>query len=143
MKIRVEVTGLDEVADQLRRAGPAGIKVSTDVIDAWTTSLIPEVKAGTPRFEGPGGGDLEDSVRKTRTNVTKRNVVSGGVVAGGPRLASIPADRDPGWYAIQEHDDLTLKHTKGGPKFVERPFMRRAHEVPERILSGLDREIQK
>lgn len=142
MRVQVQVTGVEEVRESLRRVGEAGVPVAKRVLKAFTDRVVPRVKDATP-VSPEDGGQLRDSVRATRPTVTKKGVISAGVVAGGApleRLASEAGHKDPGIYGVAQHEDMTKRHTVGGPKFVENPFMQEAPAVPDELLEELDVE---
>jgi hypothetical protein len=139
MKVRVEASGDQAVLDDLRRLGPAGQAAAKAVLGAVTAALVPKVQAVTP-VDPEDGGQLRASVRATRPTLTSRGVVSAGIQAGGAPLKGVPGGDI---YAVVQHEDVTLHHTQGGPKYVERPFFAAMPTVPDLLREALDREVAK
>jgi hypothetical protein len=61
-----------------------------------------------------------------------------GVVAGGKRLEKRMGKRKYNASALVQHEDLTLKHTSGGPKYLERPGNQVAPTIPQHVLDCID-----
>lgn len=139
MRVRVDVSGADDVIAQLKGMGPKGIDVAKRVLGNVTARIVPRAKAITP-VEPEDGGDLRDSVRATKPTRTRTGLVSAGVVAGGaPLRRSLEREgHTMNVYAVVQHEDLTLQHTVGQAKFIERPFMAEIPKVPGELLAGLD-----
>jgi hypothetical protein len=142
MRVRVEVTGSDEVRRSLARLGKAGQEAARKVLGAEVQAMLPEIRRDTP-VDPEDGGQLRDSVRATKPTITRTGRVSAGVVAGGAPLRKYLGTRKANVYAVVQHEDMTAKHTTGGPKFVERTFMRRAPRIPAKLMDALDWEAQK
>lgn len=142
MRVRVEVTGADEVRKSLAKLGRAGQEAARKVLGDEVRDMLPEIKANTP-VDPEDGGQLRDSVRATKPTITRTGRVSAGVVAGGAPLRKVLGKRKANVYAVVQHEEMGLQHTTGGPKFVERAFVRRAPKIPAKLLDALDREARK
>jgi hypothetical protein len=59
-------------------------------------------------------------------------------VAGGKKLEQRLGKRKANVSAIVQHEDLTLKHTRGQAKFLERPGNQVAPSIPDAIMAKLD-----
>lgn len=142
MKVRVEVIGADALRAELRALGPLGKEAARAVFADELPRWLPEMRANTP-VEPEDGGQLRDSIRTSRPTVTKAGRVSAGIVAGGSPLRRVLGNRKANVYAVIQHEDGSLKHSVGGPKFVEKTFFRRAPGIPEKLMAALDREAKK
>ena len=142
MKVRIDVTGDREMRASLKALGGAGVTVAKKVFEDVTVEVVRMAKPLTP-VEPEDGGQLRDSVRKTKPMVTRAGRVSAGVVAGGAPLKPFLGSRRANVYAVVQHEDLTLKHKTGQAKFIEIPMMRKAPTVPGRLLAELDREAAR
>ena len=141
MSVRLEVSGLPEVLETMARLGKAGRDEGKKVLKEKCEKILGRARPLTPVGPEAGGGALRDSGRVTRPTVTAAGRVSCGVVFGGaPLEATLAAGHHhENVYAIRQHEDLTLKHTVGGPKFLERPAFAVAPEVPDAMLAALEK----
>lgn len=140
MKVTVKIEGVEDVIASLKRVGEAGEKAMLRVAGACTARVVPQAQAITP-VEEEDGGALRDSVRATKPTKTSAGRVSAGVVAGGAPLRRLASERGralPGQYGSIVHEDLTLRHAHGEPKFVEKPFFREVPKVPGELEIALD-----
>lgn len=138
MRIKVVVTGAEEVRASLRRVGKAGQEAAKKVLGDYAKKILAKAKPLTP-VDPEDGGQLRDSGRTTKPTVTRAGNVSAGIVFGGAPLKRVMGKRRLNVYAIVQHEDLTLKHTTGQAKFLEQPFFQIAPEVPNAVLAELDR----
>lgn len=140
MKVRIDVSGASEMLKDLKRMGLAGQVAAKTVFGRFTGRVVPKAQGRTP-VEPEDGGALRDSVRATKPTTTRTGLVSAGVIAGGAPLARALAKghHKANVYAVVQHEDLTLKHTVGGPKFIERPFLQEVERVPDELLAEMDR----
>lgn len=140
MRARVEIEGQEEVLRQMKAFGVAGEIAMLRVAGRVCQRVVPQAKALAP-VEHEDGGALRDSIRTTKPNKTRAGRVSAGVVAGGAPLRRLASERGralPGSYGSIQHEDLTLKHATGEPKFVEKPFFREVVKVPDELVDELD-----
>lgn len=140
MKVRIDVSGANEMLADLKRLGPAGVTAAKGVFGRFTARVVAKAKPQTP-VDPEDGGALRDSVRATKPTSTRTGLVSAGVVAGGAPLARHLAagHHKANVYAVVQHEDLTKHHTTGGPKFIERPFLQEIERVPDELLAELDK----
>lgn len=139
MRTRVDVSGASELLKDLKRMGTAGQVAAKTVFGRFTTRVVAKARLLTP-VEPEDGGALRASVRTTRPNVTRAGMVSAGVVAGGTPLRSVLAKghHTENVYAIVQHEDLTLKHTDGQAKYLERPFLQEVPGLPDELIEEMD-----
>lgn len=132
--VRVTVSGSDEVRAQLGKLGKAGAEVAKAVIKETTTQMVAMAKPLTPD-DPETQGELRDSVRIVTPTASRTGKATGGIQAGPTKLGH----RKYSASALVQHEDLTLHHTSGGPKYLERPFMAKVVEIPDKIKAGLDK----
>lgn len=139
MRVRIAVDYGDCITT-LRRLGQAGRDTTKAYFGVFTGRVVAKAKPLTP-VEPEDGGQLRDSVRATKPTVTQAGLVSAGVVAGGaPLKASLSREHhNMNVYAVVQHEDAGLKHSVGGPKYIERPFLEEIERVPDELLEALDR----
>ena len=127
----------------LKRLGPVGEKAAKDAMLGVTKRIVEMAKPLTP-VQPEDGGELRNSVRAAKP-VKTRNGISAAVVAGGaPLAASVRAEgHKANVYAVVQHEDLTLQHSVGGPKFLERPFLSQAPSVVGAVQDALDKEVNR
>lgn len=133
MRVRVEASGDREIIERLRRFGVEGINAGKRVLNAAVDKALPLAKAQTPYDDIEEGPHLVDTVRRTKARATGRGRISAGLVAGPVKA------RSGGVYPFVQHEDMTLKHDEGGPKFIERPIMQVAVDVPANLTAELDK----
>jgi hypothetical protein len=136
----VKVEGEAELMRDFAQLGKAGQVAGLRVAGRVCARVVPQAKALTP-VEAADGGALRDSIRTTKPTVTRAGRVSAGVAAGGAPLRRLASERGralPGQYGSIVHEDLTLKHTSGEPKFVEKPFFREVASVPDELRDEMD-----
>lgn len=137
-RFRVEITGAEQLLASLRNMGKAGKAVTRDVLQKKADEVVKVAKPLTP-LEPPGGDDppgaLRDSLRRSRVTITQNaSIVS--VIAGGEALMLRQGLRAT-TYAVKQHEDLTYRHTEGGPKYLERAVL----EVAPSIESALEKAL--
>ena len=128
------VSGSDEVRAALGRLGKAGAIVAKDVIKAKTIRMVAMAKPMTPD-DPETQGELRDTVRIVTPSASRTGKATGGIQAGPTAIGK----RGYSASALVQHEDLTLHHTSGGAKVLERPFMALVVEIPAEILAGLDK----
>lgn len=131
MTIRVFVTGDKELARELGRLERVGREVVKEVLLQKAAKIVALAKPLTP-VAAEDGGELRDSIHNTAGTISRNGDVSVDVVAGGD---AVP-------YALQQHEDLTLRHRVGGPKFLERPVFQVAPEIPTAIEDRLAQRLK-
>lgn len=135
------MSGLAEVLETMARLGKAGRNEGKAVLKAKCEKILARARPLTPVGPEAGGGSLRDSGRVTRPAVTAAGRVSCGVLFGGaPLLAALRAGHHHlNVYPVVQHENLTLRHTVGGPKFLEKPAFAVAPEVPDAMLEALEK----
>lgn len=138
-RVTVDDRGVSELLGKLGRAGSEAAKTAmvrvADKVVARAKPLCP--------VDPEDGGELRDSIRRTRGTISKRNgnvVVT--VLVGGTPLKSALGSRRYNIYAVLQHEDLTLKHSVGQAKFLEQPFFQFAPSVPGEILEELGKVMR-
>lgn len=82
------------------------------------------------------------AIAKPRTPVDKGPLRASGTVLP-PEIAGSRITVASGFggaakdYALVQHEDLTLNHTVGGPKFLESAFLERAKTMPRALAAGV------
>lgn len=138
--------GLDEVLASLGRIGDQAPEAVRGVFAATASRVVPQAKAMTPDDPETGEAHLRNSVRALKARVTKGR--NGGkrvevtFVAGGAALKPIIKGRAVNVVALVQHEDLTLQHTTGGAKFLERPVLAAAADLPDAIQNAVDRIVE-
>lgn len=140
MKIRIDVSGANEMLSDLKRMGVAGQVAAKTVFGKFTARVLAKARPLTP-VDPIDGGTLRASGRTTKPTATRTGLVSAGVVFGGAPLAQHLAatHHKANVYAVVQHEDLTAKHAEGGPKFLERPFLQEVTAVPDELMNEIDR----
>lgn len=137
---RVDLSGLDEMLDEIERFGTEGLVAARDAmaeaaqkIKAKAIPLIPD----DPETQGL----LAQTARvyASRTKSLKPGAkIYAGVVVGGTKLQKVLGKRKYIAWPLIQHEDLTLKHTKGEAKFLEKPGNEIAPSIPGEIQKKLD-----
>jgi hypothetical protein len=111
------VSALDDYLAAVRRGAAQGLTQAAHRVAAVAVPM-------TPRETG----DL-------------RSAITNGVIpaheVGGQLEAAIVVDGLP--YAVRQHEDLTLNHDDGGPKFLERAVDETADEVGQIVTAAVRR----
>lgn len=107
---------LDRLAAQFENRLPVALQTEGELV--MTTSKRDFVPVDTGNLRATG------HVEKVR-RVGKTLVVR--LVYGG---SSAP-------YALKQHEDMTLSHTVGGPKYLERPLVNAAPGMPARLAARM------
>ena len=139
--VRIEVTGGDDVAKMLGDLGREGGEAAKRVLIRKADKILARARPLTPDDPATGSGDLKASLRRTRGSIMKNGDVIITVIAGGaPLEAGLAARGHKGAnvYAIVQHEDLTLKHKHGGPKYLERPVYEITPEIPNELQAEID-----
>lgn len=137
MRVRVEVSGEDEILNSLQRLGTVGQEIALRVLGDAAKEIVAAAKPLAP-VDPEDGGQLRDSIRTTKPTKTRAGRISAGVVAGGAPLNRVMGKRKANVYAVVQHEDLTLKHHTGRAKFLEIPVNHIAPKVPDRLQAEID-----
>jgi hypothetical protein len=142
-KTVVTVEGLEEVLRDMARlptkaitAGRKAMLKITDPMAKRAEQLAPD-DPETP-------GLLASTCRSIRPTVKKTSLrVMGGIVAGGKKLEARLGSRKYSAWALVQHEDGTLKHSKGQAKFLEIPFMSGLKKAPAQFRAEIDAEMRR
>lgn len=141
-RVVADVTGDREIIRDLLALGKAGVEIGKSVLDETNDRIVNSAQAIAP-VDDIDGGDLRDSIRKTKPVQTSAGRISAGVVAGGAPLEKLVSERghkEPGSYAMVQHEDTSLRHPNGGrAKFVEEPWLVEAPKVPDILMARIDK----
>lgn len=135
---RVEISGMDELMRGFARLPVAHKKRVKDRFTKTAEKAVAIARPLTPTE--PDGGFLRDSLRAGRTIEQRDGTISSSLIAGGDVLKGSPAleGRKANVYATVQHDDTTLKHDDGGPKFAEKGAIQAAEDLVDRCLEDFD-----
>lgn len=140
MRLTVHIEGHDEMLAEIGRLGQVGLVAARDAMTAKAQQIKAKAQPLIPDDpESPGL--LKDTIRvyAPRTaNLKPGRTIYCGVVVGGSRLQRVKGKRDYIAWPIIQHEDLTLKHTHGQAKFLERPGNDIAPSIPAAIMAKLD-----
>lgn len=140
MKVRLTIdrATLVQFRRQARADQEGARKAARRYLTRWGRDVVKKARPDTP-VDDEDGGELRASVR---SSAWMHRSGSGGVsvLAGGKKLAEMIGDPDrAAAYPWIQHEDVTLKHRVGGPKFIEKHFLPAAENVPR----GLERELAR
>lgn len=138
MRVRIEVSGEQEILDRLQRLGQSGIDIGLRVLGEGAKEILAASQPLVP-VDPEDGGDLKASGRTTKPTRTRAGRISAGVVYGGAPLRKTLGRRKANVYAVVQHEDTTLKHTTGQAKFLEIPANKIAPKMPDRLQSEMDK----
>lgn len=120
----------------LANADVQGLNAARDAVKAKMQEIVR--RAGPLVPDDPQtSGLLKDTLRAYASRSRTRHRVMGGVVAGGKLLEQRLGKRKYSAWALTQHEDLTLRHTRGGPKYIERPFLEVVARVPDAVAEAL------
>lgn len=141
--MRIQVEGLQDVLRDLNSMPDDACRAVRHRMKAITDPVVRKAIPLTPQDPETDWAGLVGSIRSIRPQVNKRKLtVTGGVVAGGKMLEPFLGRRTYNVWAIVQHEDLSLRHTKGGGKFVERPFMSDLDRMRDEIEDALEDEMR-
>lgn len=140
MRIRIECSaGVREIIDSLRKYGENVDDICKRVLKEAAEDGVKIARPLTP-VEPEDGGQLRDSLRSGRAIRIKSGTISCAIIAGGKAVEDWVRSHGGhkyNVYAVVQHEDLSLQHTTGGPKFVERAAYQVAPTIPNRLLAVL------
>ena len=120
--VTVTFTGGAQLQRALARAGPLALAALTQAAVVEQEEMITEAKEQTP---------VEFGTLKASGHVQPPKLSGDGVeVSAGFGCGASE-------YAIYVHEILTSYHPVGGAKFLERPFLARAPQVPRALAAGV------
>lgn len=137
---RLEIEGADEMLAEIARLGDVGLVAARDAMSAKANEIKRKALPLVPD-DPETQGLLAETLRvyAPRTSSLKPGkTIYAGVVAGGKKLEKRLGKRKYSAWAMVQHEDLTIKHTKGGAKYLERPGNDVAPSIPAAIMANLD-----
>jgi len=138
--IRVVFDVQGDILTDLQNLQSASKPTAKAVFQRFVDRVVPKAKALAPDDPATSGSDLKQSIRG-RVTVRNAGMVTASVIAGGnPLLSNLGrrknADRAT-IYGFIQHEDPTLRHTRGQANFVGQPFTAEAQSIGD----DLDKEI--
>jgi hypothetical protein len=138
-KATIQIKGMDALFKELSKLGENVQNVGADVFNGATQRVLAASQVLVP-VDPEDGGQLRDSGRRTKARIDRRTGnVRASVSYGGARLAR---HGDNPIYAIVQHEDLTLKHTRGEAKFLERPYLAEREITMESLRARIAAKIK-
>lgn len=137
MRVRIEVSGTQEILDRIQRLGQSGVDIGLKVLGDGAKEILAASRPLVP-VDDEDGGQLRDSGRVAKPTRTRAGRISAAVVYGGAPLRKVLGKRKANVYAVIQHEDLTLKHTTGQAKFLEKPANAIAPKIPDRLQAAMD-----
>lgn len=122
------IEGADKLRAKLKAAGPLAGKAMAAAGVEEMDQVIGEAKRRAPVDTG--------TLRASGTVLPPKITMHGAEIVAG--FGGAAED-----YAIIQHEDLTLNHETGEPKFLERPFLERSHTMPRRLADGVARALKR
>ena len=146
MRMRLNVTGADDLRTYLHALGPQAVEVSKFVLGRVAEETVPKVQAVTP-VQPTHGGELKASVRAGRPTYQKRTgIVTASIVAGGHlvdekgfgRVASIYANvQEAGTWLTGRLAGIRIRHTVGKSPYMSQEVMKAAQTIPDRLIDAV------
>lgn len=103
-------------------------------LKAWQQVVLKDMKAAAPDDPETPGSRIERALRAKAPVISRRrkaiyaNFATDGATLRKLATGKKPAEKGIAW-SLAQHEDLTLKHTRGQAKFMERPFFRHAPKI--------------
>ena len=147
MRMRLTVTGDKELMRSLDQLGPKAVDVGKAVLLQAVDELVPRIKAVTP-VDPDGGGQLRESIRRTKPRYQKRNgritasVVAGGAKTQEPGKKNIYANVQEVGQAFIHGKMVHFSHSVGQSPYMAQEVFRVAALVPGRLKAKLDKELK-
>ena len=136
-KATITITGLSALYATLRKVSPRAQEVGVDVLNRGAGRVFAVSQESVPVGGIDPKGELKASGRLYKARVSKRSGrVYATITYGGARLES---KGEHAIVAIVQHENLSFKHSHGGPKFLERPFL----AEKEHVMDDLGRRIME
>lgn len=122
MAIEFTIEGGPELIAKLTEMGVKGNQIAATAIFQQAEAIMAESKA---RFVPVDTGVLRASGFVSPPRITSEGIeIQMGY--GGAAEA----------YAVEQHENLTYRHTVGGPKYLERPLMEAARNVGAKVAQA-------
>lgn len=143
MRVRVEVSGMDEIREALKNGGravadcvKAALAIKADEVLSLARPLVP--------VAAEDGGQLAASLRKgTPYYLAASGVVSVAIIAGGKPLEGFLGETHHRYniYAVLQEFDLgkgaPFAHSSGESHFIEKPVTFVAPSIPDALLAAI------
>jgi hypothetical protein len=141
MRATFTISGVPELVESLRRYGEQ-VEESSRRITLEIAKKAATIAKTLAPVEPEDGGQLRDSIRAALRK-PQPGQVEAVVLAGGQPLEAFLQAHGHKFeaYAIVQHEDSTLKHTVGGPKFVERALYQVAPGYLDQVQAALPSEL--
>lgn len=111
---------------------------------SWGAAVLARMKAEAPDDPETGQSRIERALRtkgptisRGRKRMTMSFIVDAAKLGASADGKTQTEGRGVAWSLVQ-HEDLTLKHSRGNAKFMERPFKAHASRVAEIVGEALD-----
>ncbi len=118
--VKITSVGDKDLLNKIHAFGTAGVRAATRVLFQKAEVIAGRAKEAVPVDTG--------ALRSTiHVEMDQGATVSAAVVAGGPAAP----------YAVVVHEDLTARHTVGGPKYIERPMLEVLPSIAGAILKAI------
>jgi hypothetical protein len=136
-RIRISIEGAEGVRSLLREADKASKRAARTALEQVGDKALAIARPITP-IDDEEGGQLRESLRRTKPTIKKSGDVVVTLIAGG-RFA------DTDSYAVIQHESMEFKHTDPGtgPKFLERGALAAAPELIPALEQALAKELPK
>jgi hypothetical protein len=118
--VRINVTGSDAITRDLARLGASGVALAKKVLAEKTQAMAAMARDLAPTEDG----DLVNRIRATAPVAERDGTVRANVLAE---------------LSVIQHEDLTLHHDNGGPKFIERAVLAIGPDIPAALADELRR----
>lgn len=112
-------------------------------LQPWQKAVLARMKADAPDDPETGGSRLERAMRTGLMISRGRQRMILSFILDSAKLGQSAGGRNTSErrglaWALSQHEDLTLKHKRGGAKFMERPFKQAAGRVPDLVGEALE-----
>lgn len=120
-------------------------------LKAWQQIVLRDMKSSAPDDPETPGSRIERALRAKAPIISRRKqAIYANFATDGATLRRLadgkkPQDKGVAW-SLAQHEDLTLKHSRGEAKFMERPFFRHGPKIAgvveeafEEIKQSIDR----
>lgn len=139
-KGKITLRGFNELYRALNVVDENAQEAGREVLNAAVERVFQKSQALVP-VAPEDGGQLKASARKSKARISRRSgSVTASVQYGGSRLLKIAPNDNP-IYAIVQHEDLTLKHSRGEAKYLEKPALAERERVERELADRIMRKI--
>jgi hypothetical protein len=113
----------------------------------WQKTVLADMKRAAPDDPATPGSRIEKALRAKAPVISRRRkaiyasfATDGAYLRRAAGTKSSKEEKGIAW-ALAQHEDLTLRHTRGESKFMERPFFRHGPKV-EGVVEGAFGEVK-